>query len=346
MSKEVIVIKLGTAVISKVDGTIDTAIIKKVAAEIATLSRRYNIVLVSSGAVGSGKKYLKAYKGSLLERKAAAAVGNPILIQLYHKYFQQHSINVAQALCERVHFSNRTQFLQLKQTFATFWDNNIVPIVNENDLVSNVEIKFSDNDELATLIAIGFDASHLILCTSTGGVLDDQKKIIPLVEKVDGSVMKFITKEKSGPGLGGMLSKLTFTRLAASLGIEVTIGGLKGNQPLRDALARKNGTSFLAKKSNLRARQKWLASGSITLGKITVDKGAAKALLNRKSLLTIGITKVEGKFLEGEVIQLMEEDNTILGVAKAKLDAASMEAHRVSKNVIAAHADDIVLFND
>ena len=346
MSKEVIVIKLGTAVISKADGTIDTAIIKKVAAEIATLSRRYNIVLVSSGAVGSGKKYLKAYKGSLLERKAAAAVGNPILIQLYHKYFQQHSINVAQALCERVHFSNRTQFLQLKQTFATFWDNNIVPIVNENDLVSNVEIKFSDNDELATLIAIGFDASHLILCTSTGGVLDDQKKIIPLVEKVDGSVMKFITKEKSGPGLGGMLSKLTFTRLAASLGIEVTIGGLKGNQPLRDALARKNGTSFLAKKSNLRARQKWLASGSITLGKITVDKGAAKALLNRKSLLTIGITKVEGKFLEGEVIQLMEEDNTILGVAKAKLDAASMEAHRASKNVIAAHADDIVLFND
>ncbi|GAB2654103.1 glutamate 5-kinase [Flavihumibacter cheonanensis] len=346
MSKEVIVIKLGTAVISKADGTIDTAIIKKVAGEIAALSKRYNIVLVSSGAVGSGKKYLKAYKGSLLERKAAAAVGNPILIQLYHKYFQQHSINVAQALCERVHFSNRVQFLQLKQTFTTFWENNIVPIVNENDLVSNVEIKFSDNDELATLIAIGFDASHLILCTSTGGVLDDQKKIIPLVEKVDGSVMKFITKDKSGLGLGGMLSKLTFTRLAASLGIEVTIGGLKGKQPLQDALARKNGTSFLAKKSNLRARQKWLASGSITLGKITVDKGAAKALMNRKSLLTLGITKVEGKFVEGEVIQLMEEDNTILGVAKAKLDAAAMETHRASKNIIAAHADDIVLFND
>lgn len=119
----------------------------------------------------------------MLERKAAAAVGNPILIQLYHKYFQQHSINVAQALCERVHFSNRTQFLQLKQTFATFWDNNIVPIVNENDLVSNVEIKFSDNDELATLIAIGFDASHLILCTSTGGVLDDQKKSFHWLKK-------------------------------------------------------------------------------------------------------------------------------------------------------------------
>lgn len=346
MPKEVLVIKLGTAVISKADGTIDTAIIKKVAGEIALLSKRYHIVLVSSGAVGSGKKYLKAYKGSLLERKAAAAVGNPILIQLYHKYFQQHKINVAQALCERVHFSNRVQFLQLRQTFTTFWDNNIVPIVNENDLVSNVEIKFSDNDELATLIAIGFDASHLILCTSTGGLLDDQKKIIPLVEKLDSGVMKFVTKEKSGAGLGGMLSKLTFTRLACSLGIEVVIGGLKGDQPLRSALAKKNGTYFLAKKSNLRARQKWLASGSITLGTLYVDKGAAKALLNRKSLLTIGISNVEGRFMEGEVIQLMDEEQTILGVAKARLDAASIQSQLTRKNVVAAHADDIVLFNE
>ncbi len=346
MSKEVIVIKLGTAVISKADGTIDTAIIKKVAGEISALSRKYHIVLVSSGAVGSGKKYLKEYRGSLLERKAAAAVGNPILIQLYSNYFQQHKLNVAQALCERVHFSNRIQFLQLRQTFITFWENNIIPIVNENDLVSNVEMKFSDNDELATLIAIGFDASHLVLCTSTGGVLNDQKKIIPLVDKVDGGVLKFITKEKSGPGLGGMLSKLTFTRLATSLGIEVTIGGLKGEQPIKDALQRKNGTSFPARKSNLRARQKWLASGSITLGKITVDKGAAKALHSRKSLLTIGITKVEGKFLEGEVIQLMDEDQLILGVAKARLNASAMQDQLKQRNVIAAHADDIVLFND
>lgn len=346
MSKEVLVIKLGTAVISKADGTIDKSIIKKVASEIAFLSKRYHIVLVSSGAVGSGKKYLKDYKGTLLERKAAAAVGNPILIQLYHKYFQEHGINVAQALCERMHFSNRTQFLQLKQTFATFWENDIVPIVNENDLVSNVEIKFSDNDELATLIAIGFDATHLILCTSTGGLLDDRKQIIPLVEKLDQSVMKFVTKEKSGAGLGGMLSKLTFTRLASSLGIEVVIGGLKGDHPLRAALARKNGTYFLARKSNLRARQKWLASGSTTLGTIYVDKGAARALQNRKSLLTIGISDVEGRFSEGEVVQLMDEDHTILGVAKTRLNANAVLSQLGEKNVVAAHADDIVLFND
>lgn len=344
MSREVVVIKLGTAVITNAEGNIDNTIVKKIAAEIARLYQKFDIVLVSSGAVGSGKKYIREYKGSLSERKAAAAVGNPILIQLYHKHLQVHGITVAQALCERVHFSNRKQFLQLKQTFATFWENNILPVVNENDLVSNVEIKFSDNDELATLIAIGFDASTLILCTSAGGLLDDQKKVIPRIEKVDATVLKYVNTEKSGLGLGGMISKLTFTRLAISLGITVVICGLKGNQPLTDALAGKNGSWFEPRKSNLRARQKWLASGSVTLGSIHVDKGAAKALAGRKSLLTVGIKNAMGTFVAGEVIQLMDEEGEILGVAKTRLDAENIRLQLSVKNVIAAHADDIVLF--
>ena len=338
------VIKLGTAVITNKDGNIDEEIVKKVADEVALLGKTYNIVIVSSGAVGSGKKYLKDYKGSLSERKAAAAVGNPILIQLYHRYLKHHGITVAQALCERMHFSNRTQFLQLKQTFATFWENNIIPVVNENDLVSNVEIKFSDNDELATLIAIGFDAPSLILCTSTGGLLDDNKDVIERIEKVDASVMKHVSSEKSGAGLGGMLSKLTFTRLATSLGINVVICGLKGEEPLKSALEGKNGSYFVPQESNLGARQKWLASGSVTLGTIHVDKGAAKALNDRKSLLTVGITKAEGKFMAGEVVQIMDEEGNILGVAKTKMRAQDVTAHLKEKNIVAAHADDIVMF--
>ena len=138
MQKPVLVIKLGSAVITKSNGTIDQTVIKKLAEEIAELSNTYHIVLVSSGAVGSGKVFIKNYKGSLIERKAAAAIGNPILIQLYHKYFSKYGITVAQALCERHHFSNRAQFLQLKETFFEFWENNILTVVNENDLVSNV----------------------------------------------------------------------------------------------------------------------------------------------------------------------------------------------------------------
>src|SRR6188474_3219242 len=255
MQKNVLVIKIGSAVIAGSDGSTNHAIIKKLAEEIAFLSKTYRIVLVSSGAVGSGKVFIKNYKGSLIERKAAAAIGNPILIQLYHKYFSKYGITVAQALCERHHFSNRAQFLQLKETFFEFWENSVLPVVNENDLVSNVELKFSDNDELATLIAIGFDAETLIICTSVGGFMNDEKKIMPKVEKIDNNILDYISEEKTSLGLGGMLSKLTFTRLATSLGIRVIISGLNGKNAFLNALTGNAGTTFKPQSSNLKARQ-------------------------------------------------------------------------------------------
>jgi glutamate 5-kinase len=344
MQKPVLVIKLGTAVLTDERGEIVQATIKKVAAGIAALAADYRIILVSSGAVGSGRSFFSGYKGTLAERKAAAAVGNPILIRHYQKHFAVYGIPVAQALCERHHFSSRARFLQLKETFAEFWKNGILPIMNENDLVSNVELKFSDNDELATLTAIGFDAETLLLCTNVGGFMDAEKRIIPLVEKVDGRILGFVETGKSSLGLGGMLSKLTFTRLASSLGIRVVICGVKGNAPFSDALAGKAGTSFVPKPSNLRARQKWLASGSITLGSIFVDKGAVKALEQRRSLLSVGIRRVQGKFGAGEVVQLKDEEEQIIGVAKVKMGAGEVVAGLKRKNVVAAHADDIVLF--
>jgi len=344
MQKPVLVIKLGSAVITTDEGTIDQSVIKKLAKEIADLSTTYRVVLVSSGAVGSGKAFIKNYKGTLIERKAAAAVGNPILIQLYHKHFSKFGITVAQALCERHHFSNRSQFLQLKETFFEFWENDILPVVNENDLVSNVELKFSDNDELATLIAIGFDAETLIICTSVGGFMNNEKRIMPKVEKIDNNILDYISEEKTSLGLGGMLSKLTFTRLATSLGIRVIISGLNGKNAFLNALTGNAGTTFKPQSSNLKARQKWLASGSITIGGISVDKGAEKALMNRKSLLTVGIKEVQGSFTAGEVVQLINEEEAIIGVAKVKLGAGDIKLQIATKNAVAAHADDIVMF--
>lgn len=338
------VIKLGTAVLTDEKGEIAQTTLRKVAAGIAALSNHYRVILVSSGAVGSGRGYFAGYKGTLAERKAAAAVGNPILIRHYQKHFSAYDIPVAQALCERQHFSSRPRFLQLKETFEEFWKNGILPVMNENDLVSNVELKFSDNDELATLTAIGFDAEALLLCTSVGGFLDGEKKIIPVVERVDARILGFVEEGKSTLGLGGMLSKLTFTRQATSLGIRVVICGIGGKSPFADALAGKTGTSFLPRESNLRARQKWLASGSITLGSLYLDKGAVRALEQRHSLLTVGIRRLQGKFAAGEVVQLKDEEEQIIGVAKVKLGVSEMTARLKIKNTIAAHADDIVLF--
>ena len=344
MKKEILVIKLGSAVLSDKTGKTNGSVIRKVTDEIVYLMKQYRIILVSSGAVSSGKHLLHNYKGTLTEKKAAAAIGNPILIQWYQKHFQKHGVSVAQALCERHHFSHRNQFLQLQNTFDTFWQNDIVPIVNENDLVSNNELKFSDNDELATLLAIGFNARKMMLCTSSNGLLDDQKKIIPIVEKIDDTIHAYISTEKSSLGLGGMLSKITFTRLATSLGIDVYMTGLTGKYPLRETLEHQRGTYFKSTRSNLKARQKWLLSGSVTVGQIHVDEGAEKALANRRSLLTVGILKTVGDFGAGQVVQLMNTKQDIIGVAKTKLSNQQIMAQRSVKNSIAAHADDIVLF--
>jgi glutamate 5-kinase len=344
MQKPVLVIKLGTAVLTDEKGEIVQATIRKVAAGIAALAGEYRIILVSSGAVGSGRSFFTGYKGTLAERKAAAAVGNPILMRHYQRSFSGYGIPVAQALCERQHFSSRPRFLQLKDTFEEFWKNGVLPVMNENDLVSNVELKFSDNDELATLTAIGFDAETLLLCTSVGGLLDGEGKVVPIVERVDARIMGFVQKDKSRSGLGGMLSKLTFTRLAVTLGIRVVICGVGGRNPFGDALAGMSGTQFIPRQSNLRARQKWLASGSITLGSIFIDKGAMRALQQRKSLLSVGISKVQGRFSAGEVVQLKDEEEQIVGVAMVKLEAGELSEQLATRNVIAAHADDIVLF--
>lgn len=344
MEKPVLVIKLGTAVITNTAGALDEPIIQKLAEEIAGLCKQYRVVMVSSGAVGGGRAFFKNYKGTLIERKAAAAVGNPILIQLYHRYFSPFGITVAQALCERHHFSNRRQFLQLKDTFKEFWKNDILPVVNENDLVSNVELKFSDNDELSTLLALGFDAETLVICTSVGGFLDNEKNIIPHIDKIDDRISAFVRTEKSSVGLGGMVSKLTFTRLATSLGIKVVMCGLAGNNPLQNALSGMQGTTFTAQKSNVKARNKWLASGSITIGSLQIDAGAEKALQTRKSLLTVGIKAISGSFAAGEVVQIINDQKNIIGVAKVKSDATEMGNQLVQKNIVAAHSDDIVLF--
>jgi glutamate 5-kinase len=174
--------------------------------------------------------------------------------------------------------------------------------------------------------------------------MDAGGNILPRVERVDGRILGYVQKGKSSLGLGGMLSKLTFTRLACSLGIRVVIAGLNGKTPLVDALAGRAGTVFVPRASNLKARQKWLASGSFTLGSLFVDKGAVRALGHRRSLLSVGVRKVLGRFGSGEVVQLKDEDENIIGVAKVKLAAAELITQLSDKNVVAAHADDIVIF--
>jgi glutamate 5-kinase len=343
MKRPLLVLKFGTASITKPSGEPDVEIIDEIARQTAILHKKYRVIIVSSGAVGAGKHYIQNYEATISQRKAAAAIGNPLLIKLYDQAFSKFGINVAQSLLERQHFANRQQFLQLKETYEELWKSNIIPIANENDVVSNRELKFSDNDELATLIAGGFGAQVLMLCTASGGLLNKKSQLVNRVERIDEEILGMVSKSKTSLGLGGMASKLTFTHLANKMGIKVIIFGMKHTDGILNAINEKSGTTFLPQDANLSAKNKWIASGAISVGSVMLDNGACKALLARKSLLAVGITGFHGEFEAGELVEITDENGQIIAVGKAKVPSQKLQENLKVQNLVFVHADDIVL---
>ncbi|GAB4037629.1 glutamate 5-kinase [Spirosoma jeollabukense] len=343
MSKPILVLKFGTASITKPTGEPNEPVMVDIARQVAELHSHYRIVLVSSGAVGAGKALIHDYRGDITQRKAAAAVGNLLLLNQYSRFFSIYGISIAQSLCERHHFANRDQFLQLKQTYEELWTNDIIPIANENDVVSNRELKFSDNDELATLIAVGFGAEALMLCTSVGGLLDTNGQIMRQITDFDERVFGVVRTEKSALGLGGMASKLTFAKLATRMGIRVVIFGLKEPESISRALRSEIGTEFIPQPSALSARNRWLGSGSLAVGRVQVDAGAVKALQKRRSLLAVGIRAILGEFATGEMIEILDEEQTTVAVARARISSETLAQQLNQQNVDVANANDIVL---
>ena len=340
---KIIVIKLGTSSITSDTGVIETHTLERVAADISYLHKQgHKIILVSSGAVGNGRGFLKNYKGRLMDRKAAAAVGNPILINKYSQAFSVYEIIIAQTLLERWHFAERKHFLQLRETIETLWENNIIPIANENDVVSDLEIKFSDNDHLATLLAAGFNADVLLIGSSVEGILDNKGEVISRIDDVGAVVKEFVRDDKSALGLGGMTTKVSYATLASNLGIEATIFGLKTDKPIIGALEGRLGTYFPPKAINPSARHMWLASGSLANGSLEVDEGAKNALLERKSLLHVGIHAIVNPFQAGEIIDIKYSGQSIaVGIAKVASSDIDLQSKEIGLLVV--HANNLVI---
>jgi glutamate 5-kinase len=343
LTKPILVIKFGTASITHKNGDLNEDVMADIARQVANIHDDYHIVMVSSGAVAAGKKLIKKYSATISERKAAAAIGNPLLLNKYAGYFEPYGIHIAQSLCERQHFSNRNQFLQLKSTYEDLWANGIIPIANENDVVSNLELKFSDNDELATLIAVGFGASVLLFSTSVPGVLDADGNVVPVIRIIDKAALGLANKEKSTLGLGGMVSKLTFARLATRMGIKVVIFGIGTEDGILNAILEKTGTLCYPQKCAMPARKKWLASGSLVTGSLQIDAGACKALQNGHSLLAVGVRAVIDKFEQGEVFEIQDENNITVAVGRSKISSDEIAGNMKTQKLTIANADDIVL---
>ena len=340
--KPLIVLKLGTACITLENGDLNQVVLLDIVRQIAELHQDYRVVLVSSGAVGTGKNFLNQYQGSIIERKAAAAIGNPLLLNKYAQFFEPYKIAIAQSLCERQHFTHQGQFHQLQETFVELWKNDIIPIANENDVVSNLELKFSDNDELATLLAVGFGASLLLIGTSSGGLKDREDKIIRQVAEIDQNVLDLVRDEGSSLGVGGMATKLTFARLATKLGIKTILFDPAHNGIIK-AMKEENGTVCNAQSSNDRERMQWLTSGNLVTGKLQVTSSANRELLDSEQLTINGIEKVLANFEKGEVFEILDTEGRSIAMAKARISSKEILENIKDDAFVLASSSDIII---
>jgi len=332
-----ITVKIGSSVLSSNDG-IHREIIANLVEDVATLIRNgYKIVIVSSGAVSIGRSLLKVdnmdlevfpqtkYDKNLLREQVLAAVGQPNLMGIYSGEFRKFGLNCAQILTTRSDFSNRTFYLSLRTVTEELLRQGIVPIFNENDVLSPEELNFTDNDQLALMTSSMIQTDLLILLSDVDGVYDRSPdeidaKLISEITDISNFIDSF--KQGSHSGKGGIRSKLLCAETITSLGIPMYIAsGLKKN-PISRILANEQlGTYFPTMNKREEAIKCWLITAAAGLGKIVVSTyladilryGIEKNSRKTPSILIVGIDDVHGEFKKKDVVEIIDENGIVLG---------------------------------
>lgn len=221
LDKPKLLLKIGTATLTKRGERISRAKLEDIAIQIVELRNVYDIIIVCSGAIAAAKQFIKLEKigSNLNEKQALASIGQPFLMRLIHDSFRDYEIPVGQCLLSHTDFTNETSKQNIINTVNALLKNGILPIINENDTTATDEIRFGDNDKLSALTAVLLNVDLLILATNTYGVYDDQHSTIAIIEDID-SVRQFIKSSFSDQGTGGMESKLVAAEIAQSNNIE------------------------------------------------------------------------------------------------------------------------------
>lgn len=326
--KKKILIKVGTHVLGRPNGRLNYNRISDLVDQIVELRKRYQVILVSSGATRAGREFcqFENEKDPLIKGQMLASIGQGRLFQVYSDFFREHSTIIAQALLTIGNFRWRDSFQNMKSTLEGLLDNDIMPIINENDVTSYRESSFGDNDQLAALTAAMLDAELLVLVSDiTGFYTADPKrnpdaKLIEKVERITPELLTLCENSLSDGGTGGMLSKLKAAELATHHGIPTIV--CSGEEPdclLKAGRFETSGTYFIPvnEKKQLSLRGNWMTTAADIKGIITIDAGAEKALKANKSLLAVGVANVEGKFNKKDVILIQNDHGFRIGTGLA-----------------------------
>ena len=333
-----VVAKIGTASITDADGQISADAIAKLADEVAGLrGDGHEVIVVSSGAVASGVAALglPARPTDMRTLQAVSAVGQARLVERYRIELDRHGLICAQLLVDPFDFVERSQYLHLQATIARLLELGVVPIVNENDAIANDELRYGDNDRIAALLANSVAADVLVLLTDMDGVYtadprrDPGAALVPLVASDDPLLAISAGAGGSGRGSGGMASKLTAARMASWSGIRSVIARAARPDVLAGAVSDELvGTTFEAHDRVLSARRLWIAFAAEVAGRVHVDDGARRALVEgHKSLLPAGVVGVDGTFDAGEVVDVV--DSTGRAFARGRSSVAAIDLRGV-----------------
>lgn len=332
-----IVVKIGSSSLTSDEGGLNRDKVHFYANELSALRQNgYQVLLVTSGAVAAGFTTIGYRKRPrvLKEKQAAAAVGQALLMQCYQEAFAHNDIPVAQILLTRADFSNRQRILNALMTVEELLARGVIPIINENDTVAVEELKFGDNDNLSALVANLVKASSLLIITDTDGLYtDDPRKNadavrIDRVEQISDELYRIAGGSGSSVGTGGMRSKVEAARIAMRGGVPVFVGKVAEPGDLLAAAQNKGkGTYFDTHLHTLPAKKQWVGFHSFPQGKVYVDRGAEAALLEGgKSLLPAGIRKISGDFHPGDVVEVINPDQQLIGRGVVNYAAWQLQA--------------------
>lgn len=311
-----IVIKIGSNVLTDDQSRPDLLRIAHLVEQVAWLrSQGAEVVLVSSGAVAMGRSALPqlSHVNPVLRRQVWASVGQPRLMQIYQQLFEAQGTHIAQLLVTKEDFRDREHYLNMKSCLQGLLRDEIVPIINENDAVAVTELMFTDNDELAGLVAAAVNSDALVILSNVAGIYDGHpndpnSQLIRQINPNDAQFQRFILPSTSSFGRGGMNTKYRIARKAAILGVDTIIANGKKDQILHEIwLQTGEYTLFPSQKKTSNLKKRLAYQAAEPKGKIIINAGAAQALLAEErvsSLLPVGVTAIEGEFERGDIVAI------------------------------------------
>jgi len=342
-----IVVKVGTSTLTNENGHLDIEKIRKIVLELSNLQDKgYDVILVSSGAVGAGMGLLNINEKpkTLAEKQMLSAVGQVSLMQIYQTLFKEHNKIVGQLLLTKEEFSNRKRYLNMRNVCNAFLKRKIIPIINENDaIVSNaLKIKVGDNDTMSALVSGLIDADLLIILSDIDGLYNknprkyEDANLIHIVGDINEDIKNMAGAEGSKFGTGGMVTKIIAAEMVTKIGTSLVIAS--GDEPknITRIVEKENiGTLFVKKNKKISLRKYWLAYGPSKEGTLTIDNGAKSALKNGKSLLSVGIKSVEGTFDKGAIVEIEDLKGKVIatGISNYSSEEINLIKGEQSENI-------------